>query len=232
MVLRKPGPGWVLAGSLLVVGLLALLLVPNWTLGKGCQPQQPQAEPPALLKEKPIDPNAAETKIKELEAKVHLSENALRQLHSHCTAQPPQPAPAPAVAQTPLTPYIEPPLNQMPPTVYYEPVTTYRPDGTAITYYRMRRVGAGQGPVQEEIHLTRTTYKLPAAKADALATFLTGHVKAAVMEVKQDGGSLTVTTTPEAQRAVAEFVTLMQPRPGERPEPPPTVPPVTPVRSY
>jgi hypothetical protein len=229
MVVRKPSPGWVLAGSLLAVGLLGMLLVPSFTQG---QPQRPQTDLPAI-KERPIDPSAAEAKIKELEEKVQVLEHALRKLHNQCTAQTPQPVPAPPVAQMPPTPYYEPNSYHGTPAVYYEPVTTFRPDGTAVTTYRLRRAGVAAGPVQEEIHLTRTTYRLPAAKADALATFLTAHVKAAVMEVKQDGDSLTVTTTPEAQRAVAEFVTLMQPRPGQRLEPPPptSVPPVTPVQS-
>jgi beta-lactamase regulating signal transducer with metallopeptidase domain len=61
-----------------------------------------------------------------------------------------------------------------------------------------------------DVLLSRTTYKLPKEKADALAAFIKQHVQAQVLEIKTDGDSLTVTTTPELQRAIRMLVGLMQ----------------------
>jgi beta-lactamase regulating signal transducer with metallopeptidase domain len=62
----------------------------------------------------------------------------------------------------------------------------------------------------QEVTLSRTTYKLPAAKAEALGKFLQEHVKAIVMETKADGDSLTITTTPEVQQGIRQFIALIE----------------------
>lgn len=62
----------------------------------------------------------------------------------------------------------------------------------------------------QEVTLSRTTYKLPAAKAEALGKFLQEHVKAVIMETKADGDSLTITTTPEAQQGIRQFIALIE----------------------
>jgi beta-lactamase regulating signal transducer with metallopeptidase domain len=85
--------------------------------------------------------------------------------------------------------------------------------------FRYELAAAEAGAAQAapaEVTLSRTTYKLPAAKAEALGKFLQEHVKAVVMETKVEGDSLTVTTTPEVQRAVGQFIGLVQ---GKRPPP-------------
>jgi beta-lactamase regulating signal transducer with metallopeptidase domain len=61
-----------------------------------------------------------------------------------------------------------------------------------------------------EVTLSRTTYKLPAAKAEALGKFLQEHVKAVIMETKADGDSLTITTTPEVQQGIRQFIALIE----------------------
>jgi hypothetical protein len=60
------------------------------------------------------------------------------------------------------------------------------------------------------VNLTRATYKLTHAKAEALAGLLREHVKAPVIETKVEGDSLIVTTTPEAQHVIGQFVALIQ----------------------
>jgi beta-lactamase regulating signal transducer with metallopeptidase domain len=60
------------------------------------------------------------------------------------------------------------------------------------------------------ITLSRATYKLPKAKAEALAKFLEQNAKVQVLEVKVEGDSLIITTTPEAQQAIRQFVSLLQ----------------------
>jgi len=57
--------------------------------------------------------------------------------------------------------------------------------------------------------LDRTTYKLTHEKAEALAKFLRDQVKGQTMETKVDGDSITVTTTPEAQKAVGQIISLL-----------------------
>jgi hypothetical protein len=70
--------------------------------------------------------------------------------------------------------------------------------------------------------LVTTEYTLPASKANALAAFLKTHLKASVVEANVDGDKLTVTTTPEAQKAIKQLIGLI-PTGGDpvkpRPEP-------------
>jgi beta-lactamase regulating signal transducer with metallopeptidase domain len=62
----------------------------------------------------------------------------------------------------------------------------------------------------QPVRLSRATYHLPAAKGEALAAFLRDHFKAEVLEVKLEADRLTVTTTPEAQKAIGQLIALVQ----------------------
>jgi hypothetical protein len=112
---------------------------------------------------------------------------------------------------------------------YYEPVTSIGGDGKVETMYRLvmragsRNVIYAVAP-NEEISLSRVTYKLNAAKAKALAALLGEHVKGVVMEVKADGDKFIVTTSPEAQHTVGQMVALLSGadfKPPRVPVPPP-----------
>jgi hypothetical protein len=63
---------------------------------------------------------------------------------------------------------------------------------------------------QAEINLSRRTYQLPQAKAEALAAFFRDHVKAEVIETQVDGDRLTVTTTPEVQKGIGQLVSSLR----------------------
>lgn len=60
-----------------------------------------------------------------------------------------------------------------------------------------------------EVTLSRTRYNLPAATAQALGKFLQEHVKTPAIETKVDGDTLTITTTPEVQRGIGQFIALI-----------------------
>jgi beta-lactamase regulating signal transducer with metallopeptidase domain len=60
----------------------------------------------------------------------------------------------------------------------------------------------------QTITLSRTTYKLPKEKADALAAFLK-HIKASVLEAKVENDGVVVTTTPDVQQTIGQLVGLM-----------------------
>jgi beta-lactamase regulating signal transducer with metallopeptidase domain len=62
----------------------------------------------------------------------------------------------------------------------------------------------------QEVVLSRTIYKLPAAKAEALGKFLQQHVKGVIMEAKVEGDNLIITTTPEAQQGIRQFIALIE----------------------
>jgi hypothetical protein len=72
--------------------------------------------------------------------------------------------------------------------------------------YEFYTVTAGEHAVT----LTRATYKMPKDKAEALAKFLGDQVKGQVLETKVDGDSIVVTTTPGIQRTIHEFINLVQ----------------------
>jgi beta-lactamase regulating signal transducer with metallopeptidase domain len=82
-------------------------------------------------------------------------------------------------------------------------------DGTVRLWDTSGKLATASG----DVLLSRATYKLPKEKADALAAFIKQHIQAQVLEIKTDGDSLTVTTTPELQRAIRTLVGLMQGKP-------------------
>jgi hypothetical protein len=61
--------------------------------------------------------------------------------------------------------------------------------------------------------LTRSTYKMPKDKAEALANFLKDQVKGHVLETKVEGDGIVVTTTPDAQHTIGQFIALVQGKP-------------------
>jgi beta-lactamase regulating signal transducer with metallopeptidase domain len=91
-------------------------------------------------------------------------------------------------------------------------------DGTVRLWDTSGKLATTSG----DVLLSRATYKLPKEKADALAAFIKQHVQAQVLEIKTDGDSLTVTTTPELQRAIRTLVGLMQGKPPTSAAPAPS----------
>lgn len=72
---------------------------------------------------------------------------------------------------------------------------------------------AGERRTTELVTVRRAAYALPPDTAKALAEFLTRNLAAEVLEAKAQGGTVTVTTTPPAQDAVAKLVALIGGRP-------------------
>jgi hypothetical protein len=58
--------------------------------------------------------------------------------------------------------------------------------------------------------LSRSTYKMPRDRADALAAFLKDQVKSPTIETKVEEEGIVVTTTPEAQQVIGQFIHLTQ----------------------
>jgi beta-lactamase regulating signal transducer with metallopeptidase domain len=206
--------------------VLSALALPAWTVGRSQEKKDEKAEPigkepasalPVLDPEEPLS-KERQDKIRDLELHIQKLQEELHQLRPLPHA-PPVPPPVPV-------------------GYYYEPVTTMRSDGSTVTTYRLV-IGTGSRNVfyavapNDEISLSRVTYKLSAAKAKALAAVLGEHVKGVVMEVKADGDKLIVTTSPQAQHAVAQMVALLSgeafktPRPPHAPQPPMSYPPST-----
>jgi beta-lactamase regulating signal transducer with metallopeptidase domain len=216
MVMRGEAPCRLSRRVLLGVGVLALLALPAWTLGQ-------QAKPPAKPDEKKpahqgqgvivgdLDNDGLvdlfivnDTQAGERDKKLQQVEEKLKALLKEVQALR---GGDNVIITKPGRSNINKPLNG----VWYEKVYDYQVN-TA------KAAPAKATPPPGEVHLTRTTYALPAAKAAALAKFLQQHVKAPVLETKAEGDSLTVTTTPEVQRALGGFVALVQGKPAAGPQ--------------
>jgi beta-lactamase regulating signal transducer with metallopeptidase domain len=229
MILREQFPGRLSLRALLAVGVLALLAVPTWTPGQPPAKQAEQKSPPPA--DKPgsgkaivdldndgfldlfivndgkggnweisaIQPER-EKKLKEVEEKLRA---LLKEVQALRAAQG-------KAGQGPLPQNLAPPFSY---PVYQNPVAvdwaTRVPYTNANVSYLVN-IDNRSANSPTEIALSRTTYSLPHAKAEALAAFLREHVKAAVMETKSEGDSLIVTTTPAAQKAIVGLVALIQ----------------------
>jgi hypothetical protein len=83
-------------------------------------------------------------------------------------------------------------------------------DHKGAIHLQYRVVRDGEKPMM----LSRVSYKLSHAKAQALSSFLSDNVKAPVLETNVDGDSLIVTTTPEVQHTIGALVALLHSKAG------------------
>ena len=207
MVMRGEAPCRLSRRVLLGVGVLALLALPAWTLGQQAKPPaKPDEKKPAqqghgaawvdfdndgVLDLYVVGPGQFADRDKKLQQVEERLKDLLKEVQALRGAD---------------RVYINRPVEV----------------NTAADLFVHNEVAPAQPakatPAPGEVHLTRTVYALPAAKAEALAKFLRQHVKAAVLETKAEGDSLTVTTTPEVQRAIGGFVALVQGKPAAAPQ--------------
>jgi beta-lactamase regulating signal transducer with metallopeptidase domain len=190
------------------------LLLPDAAPRTPPVPSQPAApgvnasKNPALLER--------DRKLKELEDKVQQLLKEMQQLRGQApivampqpkgSKQTTQPAITPqeglfgfltASAPVQVTRAPDPPPVRVAPTAAYQPIPAVRAESST-----------------EVITLTRVTYKLKAATAEALASFLKENVKTAILEIKNEGDNLVVTTTPDAQHVIGQLIDLIQ---GKKP---------------
>ena len=133
---------------------------------------------------------AREKKLKELEGKIQELMKEMQQLRGQTPPTPSGTAPTPAEGLIDFLISSRVKAVDLPPMLH--PV-----------------VPAAENPT-EVITLTRVAYKLKPATAAALASFLKDNVKTDILETKTDGDNLVVTTTPEAQHAIGQFIGLIQ----------------------
>jgi beta-lactamase regulating signal transducer with metallopeptidase domain len=191
--------------GVVVLGLLALAVLPGWSLGQRpagpalALPMQPAAasadanhtpvavdyglQPSTTPKPAPAE---RERKLQELEQKV---QKILKEIQSLRGTRPAYGSPG------------------------WVSTPSATPNHAPFTNFFGQSPYMAAGSDSQQITLTRATYKLPREKAAALSAFLREHVKAMMMESKVDGDSLIVTTTPDAQRTIGQFIALMKSKP-------------------
>jgi beta-lactamase regulating signal transducer with metallopeptidase domain len=226
MILCERVPWKLSVRGLLAIGLLALVAIPGWSRAQAPASPASQQPPTIELIEVPVSPPVASQQIPALPV---ISD-----------AESVEPAAAPAVVtEVELVPTqndesridaLEKKLEAIIAEVRAlrtnpRPVTQYQalnqqPMVAARTYPktqvsmqpRYTETLADGASVQL---LSRGTYALPKAKADALAAFLREHVKSVEASVKDDDGkvSLIVTAAPDAQAAIAQLVALSEGKP-------------------
>lgn len=161
--------------------------------------QQPQMRVDLVFDDVSIQQADRDKKLQDIEAKVQA---LLKEVQALGSSKPTSQGKAAAAPKTTV-------LDALPSLI------TNR--GQGVTYLNLHNDGivdlivtneTSRKPV--EVTLSRTTYNLPAAKAEALGKLLQQHVKAAVMETKVEGDTLTVTTTPEMQQGIRQFIALME----------------------
>jgi beta-lactamase regulating signal transducer with metallopeptidase domain len=231
LIMREHLPCRLSPKMVLVAGALVLLTLPAWTLGYFDPPTTTPAAGPVYLPagalpapavevapafdrvpfvaplfrnttsapapEPKPDDAAREKKLRDLEERIRVLLKELHELRGD--GRPPATAIIQAVPAPPLA--------------YYEPITRLQ-DGRPVTSYRLVPATGGE----QEMTLTRVVYKLPAAKAEALAAFLKENVKAQVLETKVEDEHITITTTPETQRTIGQFISLLRGKSENKPD--------------
>lgn len=227
MIMRERMPCRLPARWVVGVGVLALAALPTWTLGQEVlKPAAPQPKPQAkaetvadglsivLTQADPATkpaPTDREKRLQDLESKLQVILKELQDLRGK-----PMPAFTARVAAPVTVPpgYVATPVT-VPPGVAHvtgDNAPTVVADVIAVPahYYGITTARAAASDPSTIITLTRTTYRLPAGKAEALGAFLKEHVKTSVLETKVEGDTLVVTTAPDAQQAIAGLVALIR----------------------
>jgi beta-lactamase regulating signal transducer with metallopeptidase domain len=214
-------------GGLVVVGLLALVALPGWSQDQPTPPPKPLAPvavPPPPAPELPVNavpvqaapvspapaianvapPTVAEVQLdqNDPDARLRAIEQQLQALlkevkgmrtggPNNKLSRPPAVRYVPSSAATP-------PAVLAPSRVPQVPGQPYEP--TAVISQQV------QG---SEVTLTRATYELPGEKAKALSDLLQGY-NGPEVTLKIEGDKVTVTTSPEAQHMLGQFIRFLQ----------------------
>jgi beta-lactamase regulating signal transducer with metallopeptidase domain len=245
MIMRERVPCRLPFGGCLAIGLLTLIALPGWSLGqKADEPKKepPPANyyyvpvtdptvpsgaryevfvqtPPTALQAQPAAGTERERKLQDLERKLEVLLNEVKALRG---ANPAAPLPTMGASSYPTTPppaVVPPPASGVRYQLAAPPYQLTAPQQVVPVPVVHRREFVFNQPAGDAamMLLSRATYKLPRAKAEALAAFLREHVKARVLENAVEGNSLIVTTTPEAQAAIGQMIALMQGSSSPRP---------------
>jgi beta-lactamase regulating signal transducer with metallopeptidase domain len=202
MILRESVPSRAPVRALFGVVLLALIALPGLTDGQPSADRAPPADNLAQTKQPPVDVKAQhqpapdkgdtakgpavderEQRLRKLEANLEALLKEVKEMRGAAgkTEKPAQPG-----------------LNQT------------RPGGQPYGY-APGATSLDRAPEQpgQPISLQRVTYTLPKDKADALAALLK-DLKSPEVETQVKADGIVVTTTPEGQRVVGDFVRLLQ----------------------
>jgi beta-lactamase regulating signal transducer with metallopeptidase domain len=214
MILCERTPYRAPALALVVIGLLALAVLPGWSVGQ--VPVEPakappvvrsvpltvappqdviiQAEPLAFALQVPADDR--DRKLQDLESKVEAILKELKSMRGGKApaAKPNQPA---NVAPYKAEVLVQPRVGQL---HLSTPVQAQVHQGYQVIL---------ADHANRTVTLHRVTYKLPKEKAEALASLLRDHAKDQVVETKVEGDGITVTTAPETQKAIGQFIGIL-----------------------
>jgi beta-lactamase regulating signal transducer with metallopeptidase domain len=194
MILRESVPSRAPLFALFGVVLLALIALPGFSGGQdAARTADPTAKPAAPAADLPAARAAVderEQRLQKLEATLDALLKEVKDLRAGSAGKAEKPAttgpsPKPTTGSSPYTPM-------------------HNPSTGTIEYHGTPRV-----PAEQPTSLQRVTYNLPGERGKELASLLK-DVKAPVLETVVFPDSIVVTTTPEAQRVIGEFVALLQ----------------------
>jgi len=235
--MRDLMPGNLPWRSLLVIGVVALVAVPSWSLSQPPGPETEKQEKVELkdhtirLQAQPVvhgdvvvqladndkQPAGKEgDRLDRLEKQLDALLKEVKSLRGEkpTTAKPGEKGRIVIHADTKeLTkPGIPGEKVQVIRSTEKAPVTVYTaaPHLIKDSLASVYQVTAAEG---DSTVLTRSTYKMPKDKAESLANFLKDQVKGHVLETKVEGDGIVVTTTPDAQRTIGQFIALVQGKP-------------------
>jgi beta-lactamase regulating signal transducer with metallopeptidase domain len=219
MIMRDRVPCHVPMLGLALIGLIALVALPGWSLSQ--QPVQLKTEIKKGEKklEKDVDANVVEVilegdvlqvgkgssesdRLDRLEKQL---ETLLQEVKAMRTG-----AGQHAVKELKLETKPAPKVSVQKDAAVYQIVTPHADaKGANQAHVEYTWVAAPEHG-DHSVALTRATYKMPKEKAEALAKFLSDQVKGQVLETKVDNEGIIVTTTPHIQRTIHDFISLVQ----------------------
>jgi beta-lactamase regulating signal transducer with metallopeptidase domain len=224
MIMRDSASCKLSLRSLLILGAVALITLPGWSLSQ--QAGDPADEEPAVEEQKEMEKDGVydiEFKLDELDLSameledepgsdkgkdVDRLDRLERQLQAllkevkALRAAKKQGAPSKPAKDLPTAEFEK---------VYQWQSWNAKPQDVQDVYVWQNgwNVQADQGD-DKPIILSRATYKMPRAKADALASFLRDQLKEQSLETKVEDDAIVITALPEVQKTISQFIGLVQ----------------------
>jgi beta-lactamase regulating signal transducer with metallopeptidase domain len=222
MIMRDSASCKLSLRSLLILGAVALITLPGWSLSQ--QAGDPADGEPAVEEQTEVDKEGVydiELKVDELDlAAMELGDeqgkpadvDRLDRLERQLQALLKEVKALRASKKSGAT--SKPAKDQ--PTTEFEKVYQWqswnaKPQDVRDVYVWQNgwNAQANQGD-DKPIILSRATYRMPRAKAEALATFLRDQLKDQSLETKVSDDAIVITALPEVQKTISQFIGLVQ----------------------
>jgi beta-lactamase regulating signal transducer with metallopeptidase domain len=206
--------------SLLILGAVALIILPGWSLSQ--QASDSADEEPAVEQQTEVDKEGVhdiEFKLSEIDLSAMELEDEQRQpadvdrldrLERQLQALLKEVKALRAAKKQPLAPAKDQPAAEFDKVYQWQSWNAKPKDVRNVYLWNNGWTAEANKGADQPIILSRATYKMPRVKAEALASFLRDQLKEQSLETLVKDDAIVITALPEVQKTISQFIGLVQ----------------------